>query len=170
MGWGDLLVWQSVCVWCTSELFSYWLCILLQLLRAQKKAVKREQEVKVEAERRQLSMVLHLQHILHILQQDHIKRDLLQGNNQAPHVPAQQLNSLIQLATLLKVKMDNRLRCIFFSYLKCLYTQLFFNYYFKARFKQNIACLFEKLTVAILKKSLYILHRQLNIVILYALV
>ncbi|XP_076023582.1 caprin-2 [Genypterus blacodes] len=79
------------------------------LLRAQKKAVKKEQVVKVETERRQLSTVLHIQQILHILQQDHIKRDLLLGDNQAPRVPAQQLNSLVQLASLLKVKMDNRL-------------------------------------------------------------
>ncbi|KAF7661317.1 hypothetical protein LDENG_00264420 [Lucifuga dentata] len=80
------------------------------LLRAQKKAAKREQAAKLEAERRRLSAVLQVQNILlRILQQDHVKRDLLSGLNQAPHVPAQRLNSLIQLATLLRVEKDHRL-------------------------------------------------------------
>ncbi|XP_040003510.1 caprin-2 isoform X2 [Xiphias gladius] len=79
------------------------------LLRAQKKAVKKEQVVKVEVERRRLSMVLQVQHLLHSLQLEHVRRDLLAGHNQAPHIPAQQLHSLSQLATLLGVKRDNRL-------------------------------------------------------------
>lgn len=83
---------------------------LLQLLRAQKKAAKKEQMAKVEVERRRLSTVLQVQHLLHSLQQDHVKKDLLTGHNQAPHIPAQQLHSLSELATLLGVKRDNRLR------------------------------------------------------------
>ncbi|XP_045928200.1 caprin-2 isoform X2 [Micropterus dolomieu] len=79
------------------------------LLRAQKKAVKKEQVAKAEVERRRLSTVLQVQHLLHSLQQKHIRRDLLAGHNQAPHIPAQQLQSLSQLATLLGVKRDNRL-------------------------------------------------------------
>ncbi|KAM9334840.1 caprin-2 [Symphorus nematophorus] len=79
------------------------------LLRAQKKAVKKEQVAKVEVERRRLSTVLQVQHLLHSLQQEHVRRDLLAGHNHAPHVPAQQLHSLSQLATLLGVKRDNRL-------------------------------------------------------------
>ncbi|XP_040886222.1 caprin-2 isoform X2 [Toxotes jaculatrix] len=79
------------------------------LLRAQKKAVKKEQLAKVEVERRRLSTVLQVQHLLHSLQQEHVRRDLLAGHNQAPHVPAQQLHSLNQLATLVGVKRDNRL-------------------------------------------------------------
>ncbi|XP_071358258.1 caprin-2 isoform X2 [Trachinotus anak] len=79
------------------------------LLRAQKKVVKKEQMAKVEVERRRLSTVLQVQHLLHSLQQEHVRRDLLAGHNQAPHIPAQQLHSLSQLATLLGVKRDNRL-------------------------------------------------------------
>uniref|UniRef100_UPI0037E81673 caprin-2 n=1 Tax=Semicossyphus pulcher TaxID=241346 RepID=UPI0037E81673 len=78
------------------------------LLRAQKKAVKKEQTAKMEAERRRLSTVLQVQHLLLSLQQEHVRRDLLAGNNQAPHVPAQQLQSLSQLASLLGVQRDNR--------------------------------------------------------------
>nr|XP_020479552.1 caprin-2 isoform X2 [Monopterus albus] len=79
------------------------------LLTAQKKAMKKEQVEKLEQERKRLSMVLQVQHLLHSLQQEHVRSDLLAGHNQAPHVPAQQLHSLSQLATLLGVKRDNRL-------------------------------------------------------------
>ncbi|XP_067347134.1 caprin-2 isoform X2 [Channa argus] len=79
------------------------------LLRAQKKAAKKEQMAMVEVERRRLSTVLQVQHVLHSLQQEHIRRDLLAGQNQAPHITAQQLHSLSQLATQLGVKRNNRL-------------------------------------------------------------
>eukprot|EP00064_Thunnus_orientalis_P019812 superscaffoldBa00005133_g19942 len=79
------------------------------LLRAQRRVVKKEQVVKVETERRRLSMVLQIQHVLTSLQQEHIRRDLLAGQNQAPHLSAQQLHCLSQLASLLGVKRNNRL-------------------------------------------------------------
>ncbi|XP_062300179.1 caprin-2 [Scomber scombrus] len=79
------------------------------LLRAQKKVEKKEQVAKGETERRRLSMVLQVQHLLTSLQQERVRRDLLAGHNQAPHISAQQLQSLSQLAGLLGVKRDNRL-------------------------------------------------------------
>ncbi|XP_054655855.1 caprin-2 isoform X2 [Dunckerocampus dactyliophorus] len=79
------------------------------LLRSQKRAVKREQVVRMEAERRQLNMVLQIQHLLTSLQQDHVKKDLLHGLNQAPYLPAQKLHNLSQLANLLEMRQDNRL-------------------------------------------------------------
>lgn len=82
----------------------------LQLLKAQKKAMKKKQEAKLEAERRRLATVLQVHHLLASLQEEHVKRDLLAGHNQAPCVPAQQLHSLSQLTTLLGVKRDNRQR------------------------------------------------------------
>ncbi|XP_029351589.1 caprin-2 [Echeneis naucrates] len=82
------------------------------LLRAQKKVVKKEQVAKVEVERKRLSLVLQVQHLLHSMQQEHVQRDLLDGQNQAPHIPAQQLHSLSQLATLLGIKRDNRLSLV----------------------------------------------------------
>ncbi|XP_058481824.1 caprin-2 isoform X1 [Solea solea] len=78
------------------------------LLRAQKKALKKEQVEKAEVEKRRLSTVLQVQHLLHSLQHEHIRRDLLAGHNQAPHIPAKQLHSLSQLATLVEVKRDNQ--------------------------------------------------------------
>lgn len=84
--------------------------LLLQLLRAQKKAAKKEQLAREELERRNLCVVLQVQHLLQGLQQEHVRRDLLAGSNQAPHLPAQKLNSLNQLATLLGAERDPRLR------------------------------------------------------------
>ncbi|XP_061663571.1 caprin-2 isoform X2 [Syngnathoides biaculeatus] len=79
------------------------------LLKSQKKAVKREQLVTLEAERRRLCTVLQVQHLLASIQHANVKRDLLNGRNQAPFLPPQRLNSLSQLATLLGVRQDDRM-------------------------------------------------------------
>ncbi|XP_077357260.1 caprin-2 isoform X2 [Festucalex cinctus] len=79
------------------------------LLRSQNKAVKKEHSVRVEVERRRLSMVLQVQHLLTSIQQAHVKKDLLHGHNQAPYLPARHLNSLSQLAALLEERQDDRL-------------------------------------------------------------
>lgn len=86
--------------------------IVLQLLRAQKKAAKKEQLEKVELERKHLSIVLQVQHLLQGLRQEHVKRDLLAGNNQAPQLSAEMLHNLNQLATLLGAERDPRLRWV----------------------------------------------------------
>lgn len=72
--------------------------------------LKKEQMAKVEAERRRLSTVLRVHHLLHGLQQEHVRNDLLDGRNKAPRIPEQQLHSLSQLAALLGVKRDTRMR------------------------------------------------------------
>ncbi|KAK0148044.1 Caprin-2 [Merluccius polli] len=80
------------------------------LLRAQKKAAKREQLVKMEEEKRRLSTVLRFQHLLSSLQQEHVRGDLLAGRGPAPLVSPQQLDSLTQLSGLLGLgRMDSRL-------------------------------------------------------------
>ncbi|XP_054483340.1 caprin-2-like, partial [Anoplopoma fimbria] len=79
------------------------------LLRAQKKAMRKEQMVREETERKRLCTVLQIQHLLQCMQQEHVRRDLLAGHNQAPHMAAQQLLTLSQLAAPLGVKRDNRL-------------------------------------------------------------
>lgn len=84
----------------------------MQLLRAQKKAVKKEQLANVELQRRHLSIVLQVQHLLQGLQQDHVRRDLLAGNNQAPMMSAENLHKLSRLATLLGAQRDPRLRWV----------------------------------------------------------
>lgn len=82
------------------------------MLRIQKKAVKKEQVAKLEMERKRLSTVLQVQHLLYCLQQEGVRRDLLGGHNQAPHIPAQLLHSMSQLAALLGVERNNRLRWV----------------------------------------------------------
>lgn len=82
----------------------------LQLLMAQNKAIRKEQVLKEEMERKHLSTVLQIQHLLRCMQQEHVRRDLLSGSNQAPHIASQQLQSLNQLAALLGVKRNNGLR------------------------------------------------------------
>ncbi|XP_074481884.1 caprin-2 isoform X2 [Sebastes fasciatus] len=79
------------------------------LLAAQRTAVKKEQAVQVETERRRLSTVLQVQQLLLSVQQEDVRRDLLDGLNQAPHVTAPLLDSLSQLAVLLGVHRDTRL-------------------------------------------------------------
>nr|XP_057924528.1 caprin-2 isoform X2 [Doryrhamphus excisus] len=79
------------------------------LLRSQKRAVKREQVVRMEEEKRQLNIVLQIQHLLSSLEEEHVKKDLLNGLNQAPYLPAQKLHNLSQLANLLAMRQDNSL-------------------------------------------------------------
>uniref|UniRef100_A0A3P9LGL3 Caprin-1 dimerization domain-containing protein n=1 Tax=Oryzias latipes TaxID=8090 RepID=A0A3P9LGL3_ORYLA len=62
------------------------------LLKAQKKVVKKDQVERVEAERRRLAMVLKIHYLLGNMQQEHIQKDLMTGNNQAPHIPSQKLH------------------------------------------------------------------------------
>ncbi|XP_046873668.1 caprin-2 isoform X1 [Hypomesus transpacificus] len=79
------------------------------LLRAQRKAVRKEQVAKVEADRRLLCTVLQVRHLLLSLQHEHVRNDLLSGLNLAPHLPAPELQSLLDLAALLGVKRDEHL-------------------------------------------------------------
>ncbi|KAM4711702.1 caprin-2 isoform 2-T2 [Anableps anableps] len=79
------------------------------LLKAQRKVVKKEQIAKMETERRRLALVLQFQHLLGGLQQEHIRKDIMAGCNHAPYIPAHQLHSLSQLAALLGVKRDDRM-------------------------------------------------------------
>uniref|UniRef100_A0A1A8I0E5 Caprin family member 2 n=1 Tax=Nothobranchius kuhntae TaxID=321403 RepID=A0A1A8I0E5_NOTKU len=79
------------------------------LLKAQKNAVKKEQMVKMEAERRRLIVVLQLQHLLRGLQQEHVQKDLLAGCKHAPRILAEKLNSMVQLAALLGISRDTKI-------------------------------------------------------------
>ncbi|XP_008399475.1 caprin-2 isoform X4 [Poecilia reticulata] len=79
------------------------------LLKAQRKVVKKEQIAKMETERRHLALVLQFQHLLGGLQQEHIRKDVMAGCNHAPYIPAHQLDSLNQLAAMVGVKRDGRM-------------------------------------------------------------
>ncbi|XP_010885206.1 caprin-2 isoform X2 [Esox lucius] len=80
------------------------------LLKAQKKAVRKEQIAMVEVERRRLCTVLQVQFLLQtLLQHEHIRKDLLSACNHAPHLQDAELKSLLELAVLLGLKRDKNL-------------------------------------------------------------
>ncbi|XP_077565282.1 caprin-2 [Stigmatopora nigra] len=79
------------------------------LLKSQKNAVKKEQLVRTEADRRRLSTLLKVQQILSVIQEEQVQKDLLCGRNQAPILPEHRLKSLSQLAVLLGVRQEDRL-------------------------------------------------------------
>ncbi|CAB1345812.1 unnamed protein product, partial [Coregonus sp. 'balchen'] len=75
------------------------------LLKAQKKALKKEQMAKLEVERRRLCVVLQVKFLLQtLLQHEHIRKDLLSARN--PQLQVAELQSLLELAELLGVKRD----------------------------------------------------------------
>ncbi|XP_068443147.1 caprin-2 [Clinocottus analis] len=76
------------------------------LLTAQKEAVRKQQAVKEASERRRLSTVLQMQHLLLCMQQQPVRRDLLQGRHRAPLLSAQRLQGLSRLAALLGYRRD----------------------------------------------------------------
>ncbi|XP_041707882.1 caprin-2 isoform X4 [Coregonus clupeaformis] len=75
------------------------------LLKAQKKAVRKEQMAKLEVERKRLCVVLQVKFLLQtLLQHEHIRKDLLSARN--PQLQVAELQSLLELAELLGVKRD----------------------------------------------------------------
>ncbi|XP_064864271.1 caprin-2-like isoform X2 [Oncorhynchus nerka] len=77
-----------------------------ELLKAQKKALRKEQMAKQEVEKRRLCVVLQVKYLLQtLLQHEHIRKDLLSARN--PQLQVAELQSLLELAELLGVKRDN---------------------------------------------------------------
>ncbi|XP_018585323.1 caprin-2 isoform X2 [Scleropages formosus] len=76
------------------------------LVKAQRKATRREQVARMEAEKRRLRTVLQIHHILQSLQQEHVRKDFRSGLNQAPFLPARELERLLDLAGLLGIHRD----------------------------------------------------------------
>ncbi|XP_031438553.1 caprin-2 isoform X2 [Clupea harengus] len=76
------------------------------LLKAQKKAVKREQMAKMESERKRLCTVLQMQYILQNLQHEHVRQDVLSSARRPLLVSAKELEGLRDLGALLNRKRD----------------------------------------------------------------
>ncbi|KAM9403252.1 caprin-2-like isoform 5-T5 [Salvelinus alpinus] len=75
-----------------------------ELLKAQKKALRKEQMAKQEVEKRRLCVVLQVKFLLQtLLQHEHIREDLLSARK----LQVAELQSLLELAELLGVKRDN---------------------------------------------------------------
>uniref|UniRef100_W5ND74 Caprin-2 n=1 Tax=Lepisosteus oculatus TaxID=7918 RepID=W5ND74_LEPOC len=65
------------------------------LLKAQRKAVRREQVQKTEVEKKRLCTVLQVHYILQSLQQEHVRKDFRSGLNGAPFLSARELERLL---------------------------------------------------------------------------
>ncbi|XP_015422104.1 PREDICTED: caprin-2 isoform X1 [Myotis davidii] len=70
------------------------------LLKAQKKAQRREHMLKLEAEKKKLCTVLQVQYVLQNLTQEHVQKDLKEGLNGAVCLPLKELDYLIKFSKL----------------------------------------------------------------------
>ncbi|XP_041489115.1 caprin-2 [Microtus oregoni] len=71
------------------------------LLKAQKKAQKREHMLKLEAEKKKLRTILQVQYVLQSLTQEHVQKDLKGGLNGAMYLPSKELDYLIKFSKLI---------------------------------------------------------------------
>ncbi|XP_045144371.1 caprin-2 isoform X17 [Echinops telfairi] len=71
-----------------------------ELLKAQKKAQRREHMLKLEAEKKKLRTVLQIQYVLQNLAQEHVQRDLREGLRGALYLPSKELDYLIKFSKL----------------------------------------------------------------------
>ncbi|XP_045685868.1 caprin-2 isoform X9 [Phyllostomus hastatus] len=70
------------------------------LLKAQKKAQRREHMLKLEAEKKKLCTILQVQYVLQNLMQEHVQKDLKEGLNGAVYLPLKELDYLIKFSKL----------------------------------------------------------------------
>ncbi|XP_027790051.1 caprin-2 isoform X10 [Marmota flaviventris] len=70
------------------------------LLKAQKKAQRREHMLKLEAEKKKLRTILQVQYVLQNLTQDHVQKDFIGGLNGAVYLPSKELDYLIKFSKL----------------------------------------------------------------------
>ncbi|XP_040599604.1 caprin-2 isoform X8 [Mesocricetus auratus] len=70
------------------------------LLKAQKKAQRREHMLKLEAEKKKLRTILQVQYVLQNLTQEHVQKDLKGGLNGTMHLPSKELDYLIKFSKL----------------------------------------------------------------------
>ncbi|XP_069346014.1 caprin-2 isoform X5 [Eulemur rufifrons] len=72
----------------------------LDLLKAQKKAQRREHMLKLEAEKKKLRTILQVQYVLQNLTQEHVQKDFKGGLNGAVYLPSKDLDYLIKFSKL----------------------------------------------------------------------
>ncbi|XP_006027814.1 caprin-2 isoform X5 [Alligator sinensis] len=70
------------------------------LLKAQRKAQRRENLVKLEAEKKKLRTILQVQYVLQNFTQEHVQKDFKGGLNGAIYLPSKELDYLIRFAKL----------------------------------------------------------------------
>ncbi|XP_041111089.1 caprin-2-like isoform X6 [Polyodon spathula] len=80
-----------------------------ELLKAQKKAVRREQVLKIETEKRRLRTILQVQYILQNLQEEHVRKDFRSGLNGALFLSARELDYLLKFSKLASLMRDEQM-------------------------------------------------------------
>ncbi|KAM5300171.1 caprin-2 isoform 12-T12 [Ctenodactylus gundi] len=70
------------------------------LLKAQKKAQRREHMLKLEAEKKKLRTILQVQYVLQNLTREHVQKDFKGGLNGAMYLPSKELDYLIKFSKL----------------------------------------------------------------------
>ncbi|XP_013927853.1 PREDICTED: caprin-2 isoform X2 [Thamnophis sirtalis] len=71
-----------------------------ELLKAQRKAQRRETLLKLEAEKKKLRTILQVQYVLQNFTQEHVQKDFRSGLNGAIYLPSKELDYLIKFAKL----------------------------------------------------------------------
>ncbi|TRY92308.1 hypothetical protein DNTS_028662 [Danionella cerebrum] len=77
------------------------------LLRAQRKAVRQEKQLKMDEEKKRLSLVLQVQYVLHSLQREDVRRSFCNTHLRPCYLSTQDVESLLDLATLLGSQRDH---------------------------------------------------------------
>ncbi|XP_039767163.1 caprin-2 isoform X3 [Ornithorhynchus anatinus] len=70
------------------------------LLKAQKKAQRREHIIKLEAEKKKLRTIFQVQYVLQNFTQEHVQKDFKEGLNGAVYLPSKELDYLIKFCKL----------------------------------------------------------------------
>ncbi|KAM4747488.1 caprin-2 [Rhinophrynus dorsalis] len=70
------------------------------LLKAQKKALRRENLLKIEAEKKRLRAILQVQYVLQSFSQEHVQKDFKEGLNGAMYVTTKELDNLVKFSKL----------------------------------------------------------------------
>ncbi|GAB1291456.1 Caprin-2 [Apodemus speciosus] len=83
-----------------SQVLGYRRVLPRPLLKAQKKAQRREHMLKLEAEKKKLRTILQIQYVLQNLTQEHVQKDFKGGLNGAMYLPSKELDYLIKFSKL----------------------------------------------------------------------
>uniref|UniRef100_A0A8C2JNB5 Caprin family member 2 n=1 Tax=Cyprinus carpio TaxID=7962 RepID=A0A8C2JNB5_CYPCA len=79
------------------------------LIKAQRKAARQEKLMRIEEERKRLSLILQVQYVLHSLQREDVRRNFCNARQHSCYLSTQDTESLLDLASLLGCKRNHRM-------------------------------------------------------------
>ncbi|XP_052410513.1 caprin-2 isoform X2 [Carassius gibelio] len=77
------------------------------LLKTQRKVARQEKVMRIEEERKRLSLTLQVQYVLHSLQREDVRRNFCNMRQHSRYLSTQDMESLLDLASLLGCKRDH---------------------------------------------------------------